>query len=88
MKAKLLKGPDSLRFVPFKLEFIVESPEEARLFFHITNNIELLLDLQKGTEIRRKYHFDDYDHNISGYIEGGLLWSEIRSELEKQGYKV
>ena len=67
---------------PVKLEIILETVEEARLLFHVFNNV----DLMGAFECEEEYDLNPYSQNIARAFFAGI--DEVEQAIKKQGFEV
>lgn len=83
MKAKIIQAPNVNRFHPFVVSLQIETPEEARLLYHVCNRSDLKKVLMKENT---GYFFADYSQEIEEAFHCG--YDEIKNELREQGFRV
>ena len=80
MKGKIIKE-ENKSFKPFKLELKVKSLNEARLLFHVFNNLKLD-DIINGRV--SWYDMENY-HEVIGTLDGGGISDNIEEYLKECG---
>ena len=87
---RLIKDEDSDKdFTPFTLRIKVETVEEARTFFHIFNNSNLVDKIKKGWYYDADtLPNDGYQSEISNLNNDQCIYRYIREKIEKNGEKV
>ena len=85
MKTKISTQKENKEFTPFKIEFLVETIQDARLMFHLANeddHKDFILDTID-------FNSHNYSHDFSDEIcAGDSLWRQIEDEIEAQGFEL
>ena len=81
MKTKLIPSEPAPDFKPFTIEITVETIQEARCMFHITNSEHA------AENVYMKYSSPSYSTDYASGIPGSL-WRDIKQTIESQGFKI
>jgi hypothetical protein len=85
MKLKIIKEEPKKAFEPIKMEMSLETPEEARLFYHVLNRANL-------REAIFDSHYSSSSYNSEVATDLGNVSAdyqdEIENELKRQGIEL
>lgn len=93
MKTKICKKKDKKKkeFKSFSIKIKIESIEDARLVYHLSN-CSVIDELIKENKCYWKEYYDLFFtnrlNNYSPFYDDNDLWEMIKEEVEKQGYKI
>jgi hypothetical protein len=90
MKAKIIDTTVKKEFKPFKLEFEIETVQEARLFYHIVNHADLFRTLYEGNYNQNASYWDNnYSTDVVKTIcQEDFAYDEIAKRIKDAGYEV
>lgn len=77
-------------FRPFKLEFEIETIEEARLFYHICDfkKMKSVLMEERSWQVCAIEGQDAYSEKLADMIDDGRSSRQIKEQILRQGFKV
>ena len=82
MKARIIEEKKEVEFKPFKIELTIETIQEARLLFHVGNNLNLLGCLRAAKD----YPIDRYNDDIAANCKE--FYIIMKDEIQSQGFKL